>query len=144
MILGDQYALNRKWWDSDWKPTREDTDWTDWDFVLAGTFQTIEDFTDKETGQYLPYDQSGEVSWDVKSQFSGSKEAIEREQERRKELKHGESLYAIPVFNHPDNKPTLQTWAKEVIEDTADRRPESAKGSRPPTPEELAAMNAVN
>jgi hypothetical protein len=141
MLLHDAYALHRKWWDPTWKPGPGDTDWTTWDYILADAYQVIEDYTDPETGQYLPYDQSGDVYWDVKSKFSGSKEAMDKEMERRKDgLKPGESLYAVPVFVDPENKPTLETWFKDLAEDTADRRPEKMRNARPPTAEELAAM----
>lgn len=140
MILHDVYALHRNWWDWNWKPGAGDTDWTTWDFVLADAYQVIEDYTDKQSGQWLPYDQSGDVYWDVKSHISGSLAAIEKEQERRKELKPGESLYAVPVFGDEQNKPTLESWLKDVQEDANDARPTKAKDARPPTAEELAAM----
>jgi hypothetical protein len=120
MILHDTYALHRKWWDWEWKPGIGDTDWTTWDYILADVFQVIEDYTDSESGQWLPYDQSGDVYWDVKSRFSGSLAAIRKEEERRKELKPGESLYAVPVFKDENNKPTLESWLNDVAEEKND------------------------
>ena len=143
MILHDPYALNRRWWDREWKPDPTDTAWPQWDFVLADTYQIIDDFTDKESGQYIPYDSSGEVDWDVQSKFSGSSAAIEKARESRKELKPGETLYAVPTFRDPDNKPTLKTWIRDVEENKADLRPPEAMGSRPPTLLELQQLRAV-
>ncbi len=140
IILHSAYALHEKWWDRQWTPSLGDESWTDWDYVLAEVYQIIEDYTDKSTGQWMPYDHSGEVYWDTKSIFSGSQEAIDKEKERR-DLKPGESLYAVPVFRDPDNKPTLQDWFEDMAtEHGGDRRPPELASARPPTPEELAAM----
>lgn len=140
MILHDPYALHRKWWDWTWQPSIGDESWTDWDYFLSDALQIIEDYTDKDTGQLIWYDQSGDVHWDVGSTFSGSKEALEKEQERRGELKPGESLYAIPVFGA--KKPTLSDWIRDMEEDKADRRPSTARDARPPTRAELEALKA--
>ena len=143
MLLHDPYAGNRKWWDHNWEPDGNSRDWTDWDYVLADVFQVIEDFTDKSNGQYLPYDQSGEVHWDVKSKFSGHDEAIEKHRENH-EAKPGESFYAVPVFDDPDNPPTLATWMQDIAEDKADLRPDVHRDARPPTGDELRlAMEAL-
>lgn len=139
MILHDPYALNREWWNPDWVPATEDRAWVGWDYALAGAYQVIEDFTD-ESGQYIPYDASGEVDWEVKSKFSGSNAAIERARESRKELRPGESLYAVAVFRDPDNKPTLKSWAASVQDGVDDGRPPEAEGARPPTGAELRAL----
>lgn len=140
MILRDPYALHRKWWDVEWTAEPGDTEWTEWDYTLAEVYQVIEDFTDPESGQFMPYDQSGIVRWEVRSVYSGALEAIERARESRKELKPGEKLYAVPVFDTPDQKPTLDDWIKDINSNKADRRPPEAYDSRPPTPEELLAL----
>lgn len=140
MILHDPYAMHRRWWDMDWRPGPNDTDWVIEDYILADVYQIIEDFTDKSNGVFIPYDQSGDIHWDVHSSFSGYDEAIEKAQKSRKELKPGERLYAVPVFDDEDNKPTLESWAKDQEENITDRRPSSARNGRPPTAEELAAM----
>jgi hypothetical protein len=88
----------------------------------------------------MPYDASGEVDWEVKSKFSGSNAAIERERESRKELKPGESLYAVAVFRNPDDKPTLKSWMADVEAGVDDGRPPEAEGARPPTGAELRAL----
>lgn len=141
MILHDPYAMHRKWWDREWKPTAGvDEAWTDWDFILAEVCQLINDYTDKSTGQWIPFDQSGDVHWDVRSTFSGSQEAIEKHRDGRKELKAGESLYATPVFDPKKPKPTLASWAADLAEGKSDLRPAEHREARPPTPAELAAM----
>lgn len=137
MILHDPYALHRKWWDPDWTPGESSRDWTDWDYILADTYQLIDDFTDKESGQIMWFDQSGEVHWDVDTTTSGSLEAIERE---TGELKPGERRYAKPIFG--DKKPTMQQWIADMAEGKADRRPTQARNSRPPTATELAALKS--
>lgn len=142
MILHDPYALHRKWWDREWKPEFGDDSWTDWDYILADVYQTIDDYTDKSTGQYMPFDQSGDVWWDVKSKFSGSEAAIDKAKESRGDLKPGESLYAVPVFDETKPKPTLESWAKELDEGKADLRPAQHVAARPPTPEELAELRS--
>lgn len=136
MLLHDPYAGHRKWWDWQWEPDAHSQDWTDWDYVLADVFQVIEDFTDSSNGQYLPYDQSGKVHWTVKSKFSGHDEAVEKWRENH-EAKPGESFYAVPEFDDPENPPTLATWIKDMEEDKADLRPEVRRDARPPTAEEL-------
>lgn len=140
MILKDAYAGHRDPRDWDWKPSPGDTDWTTWDFVLSDVYQVIEDYTNSANGQYRWIDESGDVYWDVHSSFSGYEEAIEKHRESRKELKPGESLYATPLFTDEENKPTFSSWIKGMQEGEGDRRPSRAKGARPPTAEELAAM----
>ncbi len=141
MILHDPYALHRKWWDWGWKPELGDDSWTDWDYILAEVYQVIEDYTDKQSGQWMPFDQSGDVYWDVKSMYSGAQEAIQKEQERRDGgLKPGESLYAVPVFDESKPLPTLTSWMIDMQEEKADRRPSELRDARPPTPEEIRAM----
>jgi len=140
MILHDPYALHRKWWDEDWVPVPGvDDAWTDWDYLLAEVYQLIGDYTDDKTGQWMPFDQSGDVYWDVKSIFSGSAAAIEKYEKNRTELEPGESLYTVPIFK--GEKPTLRTWMEDVANERADLRPVEAINARPPTPAELAAMN---
>lgn len=145
MILHDPYALHRNWWEPwlsegiAWVPDHTSRDWTDWDYTLADAFQTIEDFTDSESGQFIPYDASGDVDWDAQVSTSGYLEAV-RKYEDAHELKPGERVYAVPSFRYPDNKPTLESWAKDQ-EDGVERIPSEQKGARPPTPEELRAMS---
>jgi len=141
MLLHDPYALHRKWWDRDWKPELGDDAWTDWDFVLAEVYQLIEDYTDNQSGQIMWFDQSGDVYWEARSVFSGSMAEIERVQKERGELKRGESLYAVPIFADPENKPTLSSWIADIESQKADLRPGHLRDSRPPNAEELAAMN---
>lgn len=139
MILHDPYALHRKWWDHDWVPSITDTTWTDWDYILAEVGQIIDDYTDSESGQWMPWDQSGDVWWETGSIFSGAKAEIQKEMDKRgKELEPGESLYAYPVFG--DKVPTLQDWFKSLAEGKADRRPSEHRDARPPTPDELKAL----
>lgn len=141
MLLHDPYALHRKWWDADWSPGPNDKDWTGWDYILADVCQLIEDFTDKESGAWLPYDDSGDVFWDVKSRVSGALEAIEKEQDSRKDdLNPGERLYAVPIFDPNKPKPTIESWAKDVAEEKASRVPSEHREARPPTPEELRSL----
>ena len=139
MLLHDPYAMHRKWWQWDWKPGVGDTDWTEWDYILADVNQLIEDFTDKQSGQWLPYDTSGAVHWDIESKFSGAEEALQKWQDKH-EAKPGETFYAVPVFDDPDNKPTLKSMMEESEAGEMDRRPAQAKGGRPPTAEELKRM----
>lgn len=143
MLLHDPYAGHRKWWDRDWVPDHTSKDWTDWDYVLADVFQVIEDFTNKSNGQYLPYDQSGKVRWKVESSFSGYDAAIEDHREKH-DAKPGESFYAVPEFDDPENKPTLSSWMRDMEEGKADLRPDVHRDARPPTPEEMRlAMEAL-
>lgn len=115
--------------------------WTDWDFILADVEQTISDYTDPESGQYMPYDQSGEVDWDVRVKVSGAKKALDAAY-KRNPPKDGESYYAVPTFRDPENKPTLESWAKDMEEGKADGRPPEARDARPPSPAELAEFLA--
>lgn len=140
MILKDPYALHRRWWDESWQPGLTSKDWTDWDYVLADVYQIIEDYTDDRSGQIMWFDQSGEVDWDVDKVSSGSLAAIEAAEEKNN-LKAGERYYAKPTFRDPDNKPTMAQWLKDVGEGKADGRPSQHRNARPPTTEELAAID---
>lgn len=92
------------------------SEWTDWDITLASVLQLIEDYTDKNTGQLYWIDQSDKVEWEVKSMFSGSQAALDREKDR--ELEPGETLYAEPIFLG-EERPTIHDWLKELEEDAA-------------------------
>lgn len=145
-MFHDQYFGHRKWWNewlwgTPWEPDENARDWTEWDYLLADVEQTISDYTDPESGQYMPYDQSGEVDWDAQLKFSGALHAIQAA-EKSHPAKEGESYYAVPSFRDPANKPTLESWAKDLEEGKADGRPPEARESRPPTAEELAALRA--
>lgn len=140
MILHDPYAVNRKWWDPEWKPDATSRDWTFWDFVLADVFQVIQDYTEPETGQLMWYDQSAEVHWDVEPYESGSIAAIREWREANKESALVPVL--IPAFRDPENRPTLMTWLKDKEDGMNLRVPKEHRGARPPTPEERARMKA--
>lgn len=148
MLFHDQYAMHRKWWNEwlwgePWVPDAMSKDWTDWDYILSDVYQIITDFTDPESGQIMWFDQSAEVYWDVKRKSSGYMEAVENARKGDKELPAGVTLYAVPEFMNPDNKPTMASWLKDLEEDKADRRPSEHRNARPPTPEELAAIRAL-
>lgn len=144
MILHDPYALNRKWWLEDWEPQVIDREWTDWDYVLADTFRVIQDFTDQTTGQLMWYDQSGDVRWNVMSRFRGSEAALDAHRKTLKdgEGKPGEDFYVVPEFNDPENKPTLESWLKDMEENRVDLRPAGTENLRPPTREEINKARA--
>lgn len=139
VILGDPYAMHRKWWEPGWvgDPALVGV-WTDWDYVLLHAYQLDEDLTDSESGQFKPYDESGDVKWEVHVSTSGSMEAIERFQENR-EKKPGERIWVEPVFDFPEDKPTIGGWMVER-EAGRDRVPVERRNARPPSPAELAAL----
>lgn len=145
MLFQDPYALHRKWWNQwlrgvPWKPDDTSRDWVEWDYILADVFQVITDITDPNTGQLMHYDQSGEVYWDVKLSHSGSQEALDIFRKNNPELPPGKSPYVVPTFRDPDNKPTVAQWLKDLEEEKADGRPDEHRDARPPTPQELAAI----
>lgn len=143
MILGDDYAGHRHWWNPDWIPDPALINvWTEWDFALLRAYQIIEDYTDKATGQLVWIDQSPEVDWDVKSSFSGSRAAEDRYMKDR-ELKPGETVYAVPSIRNPEDPPSMIKWLEDLENDRAMPMPANApKGARPPTPEELEQIRA--
>lgn len=60
-----------------------------------------------------------------------------------RELKPGESVYAVPVLRDPDNPPSMLTWLEDL--EKGEARPMEAhapRGSRPPTAEEIAALRS--
>lgn len=144
MILGDDYAGHRHWWDPYWKPDPALIQvWTDWDFALLRAYQIIEDYTLKTNGQLIWVDQSPEVDWDVESSFSGHDAALEIAHKNREELKPGETLIARPSFRNPEDPPSMTKWLEDM--ETGNARPMPADapgGARPPTPEELEQIRA--
>lgn len=130
-----------------------DTTWTDWDYILIEAVQLHDDWTDSESGQWIPHDQSGNVWWDVKRHESGALAAIETEQKKSKDgEKPGVRLYAVPTFEQDDDgndiKPSLEQYLKEMEEGiSGERRPRGQENAAPPTPEqmlELRRMQAEN
>lgn len=121
IILHDKYAGYRDYLDPLWEyergPYVNTSEWTDWDITLATILQLVEDYTDKNTGQLYWIDQSDKVDWEVKSMFSGSQAALDREKDH--ELEPGETLYAVPVFRDDEDRPTISDWLKELEDDTA-------------------------
>lgn len=119
-ILRDKYAGYRDYgnplWEYERGPYVNTSEWTTWDYALASTLQLIEDYTDKSTGQLYWYDQSDKVEWEVKSMFSGSQAALDREKDR--DLEPGETLYAEPVFRNPEDRPTINEWLEDLANDT--------------------------
>jgi hypothetical protein len=103
-------------------------------------YQLIEDFTDSESGQFMPYDQSGDVHWETKRQTSGYLEAVEKATKEKKTAP-GERIYAVPIFDESKPLPTIDSWLKD-LEEERPRVPSEARDSRPPTAEELAALRA--
>lgn len=126
-----------KWWETHPEPPVEH--WTDWDYALLYAFQMMEDLTDPQSGQFMPYDQSDKVWWEPVRTTSGYLRAVETETEKSK-TKPGERISAKPVFMEPTNPPTIESWLKEM-EDGPSAPPEFMD-ARPPTPEELAALRA--
>jgi len=58
-----------------------------------------------------------------------------------KELKPGESVYAVPSIRNPEDPPSMLKWLSDLEEDRARPMPANVpEGARPPTPEELAAI----
>lgn len=139
VILGDPWALHRKWWDPDWveDPLLVNV-WTPYDFMLLQAFQLDEDLTDSESGQFKPYDESGAVKWEVHTSTSGAMEAIEKFQKDR-EQKPGERIWVEPVFDDPDDKPTIADWIADR-EAGRDRVPPERRDARPPSASELAEL----
>jgi hypothetical protein len=149
MLFHDQYAMHRKpwneWlWGEEWVPDEFSKDWTDWDYILADVYQLVTDFTDPESGQIMWFDQSSEVYWDVRRKSSGYMEAVENSRKGDKELPPGVTLYAVPQFTNPENKPTMTSWLKDLEEGVSDRRPAEHRNARPPTPEELAEIRKLS
>lgn len=143
VILGDDYAHHRKWWDPFWEPDPALVGvWTPWDFALLHAYQLHEDFTSGESGQWLPFDASPEVDWEVHTSYSGYMESVEKYQKEHKDVP-GERLYATPVFRDEEHKPTIEDYLKIMEEEreTGQRaRKEEYRDARPPTAAELAAL----
>lgn len=52
--------------------------WTEWDFALLNALQTIEDYTDPETGELVFVEQSDRVTYDATRYTKKSVAAVER------------------------------------------------------------------
>lgn len=132
IIMHDRYAGHRDYDDPYWEVTADEikhTSYTEWDYALIRACQFIEDYTDRDSGQLLWYDQSDEVEWETMSQYSNSQAEIARATEARGEkgLEPGESIHAIPVFKNPDKKPTMYDWFEDVS--NGELKPGVAKSS---------------
>lgn len=118
MLLGDPYAGHRKWWRPEWKPKpSRDTQWTPWDYRLAYAVQIIDDFTDGESGQFIPWDQSDNVYWEVQKHQSGYLAAVEKHNNEDKKQEPGVRVGAYPIFKEGAPRPTITSYLKEMEED---------------------------
>lgn len=140
MLLNDAYAGHRKWWRRDWveDPALVSV-WTEWDYILLRVVQYIEDYTNAN-GHLVWVDEDEDVWWDVDKSFS-TYERDTHEFRENNDVKPWEGLRAIPKWDDDKEAPSMEKWLKQM-EDGPKAERERPQGSRPPTPEELAALEA--
>lgn len=139
VILNDAYAGHRKWWDPAWLPTPSLASvWTEWDFILLRVYQYIEDYT-TPNGQLVWVEEDPDVAWEITKveSFLDRERHLFRESN---EVKDWESLRSKPVWDEDVEPPSMEKWLKRIQEEEEGGWQRPAMG-RPPTPEELAAMN---
>ena len=117
---------------------------TSWDLALLRAYEIIQAYTG-ENGQLAWVDASPDVYWRERRGWSGHDEALEKAKEDAGDLPKGQYIYMEPEFDFPDDPPSLSKWVQQLDkdreEDMVDDAPRQEKG-RPPTPAELAALNA--
>jgi hypothetical protein len=138
MLLNDAYAGHRKWWRADWVPTPALASvWTEWDYILVRVSQYIEDYTNVN-GHLVWLDEDPDVWWDIDTATSTYAKDTHEYTENH-EIKEWESLRAVPRWDDDKEAPSMEKWLRRMEED--DHEPsDRPQGSRPPTPEELAAL----
>lgn len=142
MLLNDAYAGHRKWWRKGWveNPSLVSV-WTEWDFILLRVAQYVEDYTNAN-GLLVWVDEDPDVWWDVNKSFS-TYERDTHEFRENNDVKQWEGLRAVPRWGDDVEAPSMEKWLKQM-EDGPQEHDGRPQGSRPPTPEELAALMRAN
>ena len=139
VISGDPYWGHRPVNDPSWlpEPALAHTP-TSWDLALLRAYQVIQNYT-TPSGQLIWVDSDPDVYWDVKKSHSYSEKALADYREREGDQPQGVSLYATPVFDEDEEAPTLSDWIERLMDEESDV-PDREDRGRPPTAEELAAL----
>ena len=88
--------------------------WLDWDYALATALQTVEDYTDAETGQLVWVEQSSRVTFDAQRYTKKSIAAIDRKTSGKNyKAQPGERWRAKPVVMDGGDLPTMREWIEE-------------------------------
>lgn len=140
MLLNDAYGGHRKWWDPEWKedPALASV-YTEWDFVLVRVFQYMKDYT-TENGHPIWVEEDPDVQWDIETRSSFLKKELHDYRESH-DLKEWEFPVAKPVWEDVE-PPSMKKWLKRMEDEAEGRVSDRPARGRPPTAEELAAMQA--
>lgn len=141
MLLNDAYAGYRKWWDPEWKenPALASV-YTEWDFVLVRVYQYMQDYT-TENGQPIWVEEDPDVQWEMETRGSFLSKEIHDYRETHN-LKPWQFPTAKPVWEDNVEPPSMRKWLKRLDDEAQGRDTDKPVRGRPPTVEELAAMQA--
>ncbi len=138
MLLNDAYAGHRKWWRKDWVPTPALASvWTEWDYILIRVSQYIEDYTNSN-GHLVWLDEDPDVWWDIDIASSTYAKDTHAYSDNHK-VEEWETLRAVPRWDDDKETPSMEKWLR-LMEEQSHEPADRPQGSRPPTPEELAAL----
>lgn len=100
--------------------------WTDWDYTLLHVIKTIDQYVDKETGNWIWHEQHPDVKFTVERRKRNSKVALEQFQNRKSyKPEPGEYLVANPV---PVGREELPTYADWIEWETTRKRSNTSTG----------------
>lgn len=108
MLTHDPYFGHRDWFTGE---VVSEPTWTEWDYALASACQTIEDFTDNETGHLVWVEQSDRVAFDATRFIKKSEAAKERKTSGKNyKAQPGERWRTKPIVMDGGPMPTLREW----------------------------------
>lgn len=140
MLMNDAYAGHRKWWNPDWE---EDpalvSVYTEWDFILVRVYQYMQDYM-TDHGHPIWVEEDPDVEWEFEKRTSYLKRELHLFTESN-ELKEWEFPVAKPHWED-GHQPTMQRWVERMEAEAEGRDTDKPTRGRPPTVEELAAMQA--
>ncbi len=140
MILRDPYGGHRHddvWWQPD--PVR-DTQWTEWDYAILDAYTAIEMMRSGQSGQLRNLTEDPDVYWEVEALVDFAAKTVV-EDRKDKEDEPGVQFYpAKPSKNGPFW--TFEQWLEYQASESRSMDRGMPDGARPPTPEELMAMQA--
>lgn len=104
----DHYAMNRNLLTGE---PDSDIIWTEWDYTLLHVMKSLEQYVDKETGNWVWLEHHPDVRWTIEQRYRRSMAAKEQFESRKGYTrKPGEYLITVPHPSGREELPTYQDW----------------------------------
>lgn len=139
--MHDPYAGHRDqddlWWQPD--PVR-DTQWTEWDYVLLETCETIKMLRSPQSGQLRTLAEDPDVFWEVDYRVDYASQELDHH-EKDHEPEPGVSLFVTnPHKRNGEPFWTVSEWLEDIEKGSPQIDRAAPEGARPPNADEMAAL----